>query len=225
MVRDFEYYLLFQQKIYIQEGSNPETFALGDGFTKLSSVNSCRVKKPNPLGIQTSSHSLPKICWNGWNLASEMLTMCWHPCWERLPREHTTWGHDPTEVFQFATLARSARSCSFHSPAQRKHPWISDPQVPPSAKTHWHRTVIFRRFWSWNHGIISFEGHWVLNIISSNTPIHTHLPQTSDPIWIAISCGQKSAQTLDLMVDPGCTPIEYPWSRRDFCQKWRPFGY
>ena len=50
MVRDFEYYLLFQQKIYIQEGSNPETFALGDGFTKLSSVNSCRVKKTQPSG-------------------------------------------------------------------------------------------------------------------------------------------------------------------------------
>lgn len=28
-----EYYLLSQQKKYIQEGSNPETFALGDGFT------------------------------------------------------------------------------------------------------------------------------------------------------------------------------------------------
>lgn len=138
-------------------------------------------KKPTLWGIQTSSHSLPKICWNGWNLASEMLTTRWHPCWERLPREHTTWGHDPTEAFQFATLARSARSCSFHSPAihqairQRKHPWISDPQVPPSAKNHWHRTVIFRR-WSWNHKYIINPLIWGslgIKHLSSNTPIHT----------------------------------------------------
>lgn len=230
------------KKIYPRR-IKPWDICFGRWIYTFSSVNSCRVKKTTLWGIQTSSHSLPKICWNGWNLASEMLTTCWHPCWERLPREHTTWGHDPTEAFQFATLARSARSCSFHSPAihqairQRKRPWISDPQVPASAKNHWHRTVIFRR-WSWNHKYIINHLIWGslgIKHLWSNTPIHTSPTDLRSDLNRHFLWTKNDHQTRDLMVDPGCNLlniheknamniIEYPWIRRKFVKNDGPLA-
>lgn len=191
----------------------PWDICFGRWIYTFSSVNSCWDKKQTLWGIQTSSHSLPKICWNGWNLASEMLTTCWHPCWERLPGSIRP--EDMTPL-KFSSLQLSLVALEV---AHFTH--------LPSAKNHWHRTVIFRR-WSWNHKYIINHLIWGslgIKHLWSNTPIHTspadlrpdlnrHFLWTKNRLKLGIWWSTLDAHLLNFHEVDAI-----------FCQKWRPFGY